>query len=229
VSLLMEADLSIFNLIWGASSLVKIVMLILLVASFASWTVIFAKRHLIQQVGEDMLIFEAEFWGTDDLTELYNHVVQEPSGKDNAMQAVFESGFREYMRLREHPGLMASEILGGSERAMKVALGRNLEALEAGLPKLATIGSVSPYIGLFGTVWGIMNSFQALGNVSQATLAMVAPGISEALIATAMGLFAAIPAVIGFNHFSTKIDQICGRSELFVEEFLAILQRQAKD
>jgi biopolymer transport protein TolQ len=225
----METDLSIFNLIWGASSLVKIVMLILLMASFASWTVIFDKRRLVRQVAEDILIFEAEFWGAEDLTELYNHVAQEPSDKNNVMQAVFESGFREYMRLREHPELLTSEILGGAERAMKVALGRNLEALEIDLPKLATIGSVSPYIGLFGTVWGIMNSFQALGNVNQATLAMVAPGISEALIATAMGLLAAIPAVIGFNQFSTKIDQIYSRSELFIEEFLAILQRQAKD
>lgn len=225
----METDLSIFSLIWGASSLVKVVMLLLLGASFVSWSIIFAKRHLIQQVREDMLIFEAEFWGTDDLTELYDTVSQDSSSKDNTMQSVFEAGFREFMRLREQPGLLPSEILSGSERAMKVALGRSLEALEAGLPKLATIGSVSPYIGLFGTVWGIMNSFQALGNVNQATLAMVAPGISEALIATAMGLFAAIPAVIGFNSFSTKIDHIYGRSELFIEEFLAILQRQAKD
>ena len=224
----METDLSIFSLIWGASSLVKVVMLLLLGASFVSWAIIFAKRHLIQQVREDMLIFEAEFWGTEDLTELYNTISQDSSGKGNVMQSVFEAGFREFMRLREQQGLLSSEILSGSERAMKVALGRSLEALETDLPKLATIGSVSPYIGLFGTVWGIMNSFQALGNVNQATLAMVAPGISEALVATAMGLFAAIPAVIGFNSFSTRIDHIYGRSELFIEEFLAILQRQAK-
>ena len=167
------------------------------------------------------------FWSGVDLRELYSELVQEDNL--NSIENLFVVGFREYTRLADQAGADAEAIMQGVQRAMRVALMREESRLETHLPFLATVGSTSPYVGLFGTVWGIMNSFQALGNVHQATLAMVAPGISEALVATAMGLFAAIPAVVAFNRYSTAIDQIYGRSELFIEEFLAIIRRQAKE
>ena len=145
------------------------------------------------------------------------------------MEKIFESGFKEFLKLRKKENLDSGDILDGAQRAMKVAIDRELEVFEARLPTLATVGSVSPYIGLFGTVWGIMNSFQSLSNVHQATLALVAPGIAEALVATAMGLFAAIPAVIAYNRFSSELDRIQGKYEIFVEEFLAILRRQVNN
>ncbi len=172
--------------------------------------------------------FEDEFWSTEDLTRLFNRVAAHAEDA-TGMERIFESGFREFARLRKRGGLEATDILDGAQRAMKVTVNREMEALEANLPTLATIGSTSPYVGLFGTVWGIMNSFQALGNVHQATLAMVAPGISEALVATAMGLFAAIPAVVAYNRFASDIDRVFGRYDIFAEEFLAILRRQAHD
>ena len=224
----MEADLSIANLILGASPLVMFVMLVLLVASVASWALIFAKRRQMLKAKREAQAFEDEFWSTEDLTALFNRVSKQDEAV-TGMERIFESGFREFARLRKHGGLDATDILDGAQRAMKVAVSRELEALEASLPTLATVGSVSPYIGLFGTVWGIMNSFQALGNVHHATLAMVAPGISEALVATAMGLFAAIPAVIAYNRFSSDIDRIFGRYDIFHEEFLSILRRQVHD
>lgn len=223
----MSTDLSIASLILGASLLVKLVMLALLVASLASWALIFSKRRQMRLARRDMQAFEDEFWSSEDLTGLYNRVA---SGPDAAgMAKVFEAGFREFARLRKHGGLDGGDILDGAQRAMKVAVTRELEALEANLPTLATVGSVSPYVGLFGTVWGIMNSFQSLGNVHQATLAMVAPGISEALVATAMGLFAAIPAVVAYNRYASQIDRTYSRYDIFVEEFLAILRRQVHD
>lgn len=224
----MQTDLSIASLILGASLLVKFVMLLLLGASIASWAQIFGKRRQMQIAKREIQEFESEFWSTEDLTRLFNRVAARP---DNAtgMERIFESGFREFARLRKRGGLDTTDILDGAQRAMKVTVNRELEALEANLPMLATIGSISPYVGLFGTVWGIMNSFQALGNVHQATLAMVAPGISEALVATAMGLFAAIPAVVAYNRFASDIDRIFGRYDIFAEEFLAILRRQAHD
>ena len=224
----MHSDLSIASLILGASLLVKFVMLILAIASVASWALIFSKRREMRQAKQEMEAFEDEFWSSEDLTKLYNEVSS--SGEEAAgMARIFEAGFREFARLRKRDGLESTDILDGAQRAMKVAVSRELEVLETNLPTLATVGSVSPYIGLFGTVWGIMNSFQALGNVHQATLAMVAPGISEALVATAMGLFAAIPAVIGYNRFASDIDRIFGRYDIFVEEFLSILRRQVHD
>ncbi|MGB1885338.1 MAG: protein TolQ [Gammaproteobacteria bacterium] len=224
----MHSDLSIASLILGASLLVKFVMLILVIASVASWALIFSKRREMRQAKQEMEAFEDEFWSSEDLTKLYNEVSS--SGEEAAgMARIFEAGFREFARLRKRDGLESTDILDGAQRAMKVAVSRELEVLETNLPTLATVGSVSPYIGLFGTVWGIMNSFQALGNVHQATLAMVAPGISEALVATAMGLFAAIPAVIGYNRFASDIDRIFGRYDIFVEEFLSILRRQVHD
>lgn len=224
----METDLSIANLILGASALVKFVMLILLSASVASWTLIFSKRRQMQIAKREIQEFEDEFWSTEDLTRLFNRVAAHAEDA-TGMERIFESGFREFARLRKRGGLDTTDILDGAQRAMKVTVNRELEALENHLPTLATIGSISPYVGLFGTVWGIMNSFQSLANVHQATLAMVAPGISEALVATAMGLFAAIPAVVAYNRFASDIDRIFGRYDIFAEEFLAILRRQAHD
>ena len=224
----METDLSIANLILGASALVKFVMLLLLAASVSSWTLIFSKRRQMQIAKREIASFEDEFWSTEDLTRLFNRVAAHAADA-TGMERIFESGFREFARLRKRGGLDATDILDGAGRAMKVTVNRELESLENHLPTLATIGSISPYVGLFGTVWGIMNSFQSLGNVHQATLAMVAPGISEALVATAMGLFAAIPAVVAYNRFASDIDRIFGRYDIFAEEFLAILRRQAHD
>jgi len=223
-----HTDLSIAALILGASLLVKLVMLLLLSASVASWALIFSKRRQILAAKREIQEFEDEFWSTEDLTRLFNRVAAAPDDA-SGMERIFESGFREFARLRKRGGLDATDILDGAQRAMRVTVNRELEALDASLPTLATVGSVSPYVGLFGTVWGIMNSFQALGNVHQATLAMVAPGISEALVATAMGLFAAIPAVIAYNRFASDIDRIFGRYDIFLEEFLAILRRQVHD
>jgi biopolymer transport protein TolQ len=222
----MQGDLSIAGLIWNASLLVKFVMLILLGASVASWTLIFSKRRAIRRARLAAEEFEDRFWASDDLAVLYQRITsgrKRPEG----MEKIFEAGFKEYARLRKREGIQAMDVVEGSQRAMRVAQGREMEGLEANLPFLATVGSVSPYIGLFGTVWGIMNSFQALGNVHQATLAMVAPGISEALIATAMGLFAAIPAVVAYNRYASDVDRMYSRYEIFTEEFSSILQRQA--
>ena len=222
----MQTDMSIASLVLNASWLVKFVMLILLFASVWSWTLIFGKRSLIRKTRKAAEDFENRFWSAEDLTALYNRINQ--GGREaRGMEKIFEAGFKEFARLRKREGIDPMAILEGSQRAMRVALSREIEELENNLPFLATVGSVSPYIGLFGTVWGIMNAFQALGNVHQATLAMVAPGISEALVATAMGLFAAIPAVIGYNRYANDIDRLYNRYDIFLEEFSSILQRQA--
>lgn len=222
----MQADLSITSLILHASLLVKFVMLVLLIASLWSWTIIFAKRQALRRARRAALDFEDRFWSSEDLTALYSRIVNARQGAVG-MERVFEAGFKEFARLRKRDGMEPMAVLSGAQRAMRVALGKEIDALETSLPFLATVGSVSPYIGLFGTVWGIMNAFQALGNVHSATLAMVAPGISEALIATAMGLFAAIPAVIFYNRYSNDVDRLFSRYDTFVEEFSSILQRQA--
>ena len=221
----MQADLSIASLILGASLLVKLVMLVLLGASVASWTLVFSKRREILLARRAAQQFEDQFWAAEDLTALFNRLSNQRSRGDGT-QRMFEAGFKEFARLRKKDGLPPDMVLEGSQRAMRIALSRELQALESNLPTLATVGSVSPYIGLFGTVWGIMNSFRGLSNAHQATLAMVAPGISEALVATAMGLFAAIPAVIFYNRFASEIDRLSSRYEIFLEEFSAILQRQ---
>ncbi len=221
----MHTDLSIASLILGASLLVKVVMLLLLVASVASWALVFRKRSELNLAKRAAKTFEDQFWASEDLTALFNRISSQRRHSDG-MQRMFEAGFKEFARLRKKDGIAPEMVLDGSQRAMRIALSRELEELEANLPMLATVGSVSPYIGLFGTVWGIMNSFRGLSNVHQATLAMVAPGISEALIATAMGLFAAIPAVIFYNRFASEIDRIATRYDIFLEEFSAILQRQ---
>jgi biopolymer transport protein TolQ len=221
----MHADLSIASLILGASLLVKFVMLSLLLASIASWALVFRKRREILDARRTAKAFEDQFWSAEDLTALFNRINAQ-RGTSDGLQRIFESGFKEFARLRKRDGIPPEMVLEGSQRAMRIAVNRELEELEANLPMLATVGSVSPYIGLFGTVWGIMNSFRGLSNAGQATLAMVAPGISEALVATAMGLFAAIPAVIFFNRFSSEIERLTTRYEIFAEEFAAILQRQ---
>ncbi len=221
----MTADLSLPHLILNASLVVQLVMLLLLVVSLASWTMIFMKRGVLKEARRTADEFEQRFWSGEDLNALYNQVARrhELSG----MEAIFESGFKEFARLRKQSGADPMAVLAGAQRSMRVALGREVDALEVHLSFLATVGSTSPYVGLFGTVWGIMNSFIALGNVHQATLALVAPGIAEALIATAMGLFAAIPAVIAYNSFANDVERLHNRYDAFLEEFSTILQRQA--
>jgi len=221
----MHADLSIASLILGASLLVKLVMLALLLASVASWALVIRKRRELKDAKRVAKSFEDQFWSAEDLTALFNRISQQRHASDG-LQRIFEAGFREFARLRKKDGIAPEMVLEGAQRAMRIAVSRELEELEANLPMLATVGSVSPYIGLFGTVWGIMNSFRGLSSVHQATLAMVAPGISEALVATAMGLFAAIPAVIFYNRFASEIDRLTTRYEIFAEEFASILQRQ---
>jgi len=219
-------DLSILSLITNASVLVQLVMLLLLIVSLMSWNIIFQKRKMLVHARQQADEFEERFWSGGDLSSLYNQVTTGRHG-DSGMSVIFEAGFKEFARLRKQDGIDPRAVLEGSQRAMRVALSREIDKLELHLSFLATVGSTSPYVGLFGTVWGIMNSFRALGNVKQATISMVAPGIAEALVATAMGLFAAIPAVIGFNKFNTEMERLIGRYDAFLEEFSSILQRQA--
>ena len=222
----MNTDLSLVELVMNASLLVQLVMLLLMAASVVSWTMIFLKRTALKRARDAANSFEDEFWSGKDLVTIYNRI-NDPKREATGMELIFLSGFKEFARLRNHSGLDSQSVLEGTQRAMRVALSRELDQLEVHLSFLATVGSTSPYVGLFGTVWGIMNSFRALGNVHQATLAMVAPGIAEALIATAMGLFAAIPAVIAYNRYANDVERLTNRYDTFVEEFSTILQRQA--
>ena len=221
----MTADLSLLELVLNASILVQLVMLLLLVASLMSWTMIFRKHSTVKRARLSAEAFEEQFWSGQDLVSMFNRI-NANAYDATGMERIFHSGFKEFARLRAQSGIEASAILDGSERAMRIALSREVELLELHLSFLATVGSTSPYVGLFGTVWGIMNSFRALGNVSQATLALVAPGIAEALIATAMGLFAAIPAVIAYNRYANDVERLHNRYDTFIEEFAAILRRQ---
>jgi len=223
-----SADLSIIHLITGASFVVQLVMFILVLASVLSWTVIFSKWKLLKAAKENADEFEDKFWSAHDLSDLYNKSVknEKPLGS-NGLETIFEAGFREFAKLRKDENLSPKVIMDGVQRSMRVSLNREVDALENHLPFLATVGSTSPYVGLFGTVWGIMNSFRALGSAKQATLGMVAPGISEALIATAIGLFAAIPAVIAYNRYVNHVDRLTNRYDAFFHEFSNILQRQA--
>jgi len=219
-----NADLSMITLVSEASFLVKLVMLSLLAISLYSWLLIFRKREELSQAKIDADSFEDKFWSGNELNKLYENIASSPL-PSRGMEGIFEVGFKEFVRLKKsapEPGL----VLEGAQRVMRISLAREIDQLEMSLPFLATAGSISPYIGLFGTVWGIMNSFRALGNVQQATLAMVAPGIAEALIATAMGLFAAIPAVIAYNRYSHEVERLINRYDTFLEEFSSILQRQ---
>jgi biopolymer transport protein TolQ len=220
----MIGDHSALDLILQASLIVQFVMALLVGASVVSWAIIFRKRQLLktERVASDQ--FEEQFWSGGDLSGLYKSL---EAGSPKGMAGVFVAGFREFSRLRKQAGIGAGELLEGSRRAMRVAQLRETDRLEENLSTLATIGSTSPYVGLFGTVWGIMSAFQGLGNVQQATLAMVAPGIAEALIATAMGLFAAIPAVIAYNRYADQVGRLELRYDAFMEEFSTILQRHA--
>lgn len=224
----MSTDLSIIHLITGASFIVQLVMLILVLASVFSWTVIFSKWRLLSAAKLNAEEFEERFWNSHDLSELYNQTSKvEKAPGSSGLETIFESGFREFAKLRKDENLSPNIIMEGVQRSMRVSLNREIDAMENHLPFLATVGSTSPYVGLFGTVWGIMNSFRALGTAKQATLGMVAPGISEALIATAIGLFAAIPAVIAYNRYVHQVDRLTSRYDAFYEEFTNILQRQA--
>ncbi len=223
----MTTDMSILSLVMGASFPVQVVLFILLAASFASWSIIFTKRRLIRRTKAASDDFEASFWSGGDLNTLYRAASRQKGGS-SGMASIFESGFREFNRISQQGEVEPDKIVEECRRAMRVSQMREVDRLEENLATLATIGSTSPYVGLFGTVWGIMNSFRALGNVQSATLAMVAPGIAEALVATAMGLFAAIPAVIAFNRYADKVARLEIRYDGFMEEFSSILQRHSR-
>lgn len=220
-------DTSLLGLVTGASVLVQIVMLILLLASMLSWYFIFLKIFMLRRAAHLAERFEKQFWSGTDLNDLYQRAVDARTG-GGSLQRIFEAGFREFVKLRKQSGMEVSVVMDGVRRAMRATYQREMERLESYLSFLASVGSVTPYIGLFGTVWGIMNSFRGLSSnvAQQATLAAVAPGIAEALIATAMGLFAAIPAVVAYNHFAGGINRLATRFESFMEEFSNILQRQ---
>ncbi|MEN9762844.1 MAG: MotA/TolQ/ExbB proton channel family protein [Pseudomonadota bacterium] len=223
----MQNELSIISLIAEASLLVQLVMALLVAISVASWTVIFRKLFVVRDARRATDTFEAEFWRDRDLGVLYQQV-QDKKRDHGSLARIFESGMSEFLKVRhQKPGDIGA-MLDGSRRAMRAAYQREMDALESNLAFLASAGSVSPYIGLFGTVWGIMNSFRGLANVQQATLASVAPGIAEALVATAIGLFAAIPAVVAYNRLSHDMDRLSSRFETFIEEFSNILQRRAR-
>ena len=222
----MNTDLSFINLISHASLLVQLVMLLLLVLSVLSWAIVIQKYQLLKSVRQKITSFEKQFWSGGDISGIYKKLVQ-GSKKLIGIEAVFSAGFAEFARLKRQ-GMESSLLVSGTERAIRVALSREQDRLDEHNDFLATVGSVSPYIGLFGTVWGIMNAFIGLGNAHNATLAMVAPGIAEALIATAMGLFAAIPSVVAYNRFSNDVDKAIIRMENFSDEFINILQRQIK-
>lgn len=219
-------DLSLLHLIIHASLPVQGVMAILLIASMLSWWYIFIKLFALRRAQRSTDRFEREFWAGGDINAMYQRVAAEREGAGE-LERIFEAGFREFMKLRRQAGLSLNVIIDGTRRAMRATYQREVDGLESHLSFLATVGSVSPYVGLFGTVWGIMLAFQGLATVAQATLAQVAPGIAEALIATAMGLFAAIPAVVGYNRYTHDIDRLTNRMESFMEEFSNILQRQA--
>jgi biopolymer transport protein TolQ len=221
----MNQDFSIVTLVLHASFVVQIVMAGLLVASLASWTVIFGKLFGLRKVRAANDEFEREFWAGRNLNELYNDATQKSAR--SPMERIFASGMREFFKLREKRVADTGALLDGARRAMRASFQRELDAIESNLSFLASVGSVSPYVGLFGTVWGIMHAFIGLSNLQQVTLATVAPGIAEALVATAIGLFAAIPAVIAYNRFARDIDRIAIQLESFIEEFSNILQRNA--
>ncbi len=218
-------DLSILSLVTHASLVAQLVMGLLLCVSFVSWYYIFGKMLAVRDARRETDTFERLFWSRGDLNALYNDATS-ARHKTGTLERIFEAGFRDFSKLRGQRA-DGQALVDGARRAMRATCQREIDQLEAHLAFLATVGSVSPYVGLFGTVWGIMNSFRGLANVSQATLASVAPGIAEALVATAIGLFAAIPAVVAYNRYAHDIDRLAIRFESFIEEFLNILQRQA--
>ena len=219
-------DLDIWTLIVNASVVVKVVLVILLAVSFMSWMFIFQKWFAIRRTVEQTLKFEREFWGGGNLNELYQGAVNNRHSI-GSLERIFEAGFREFAKLRGQKGSDPSDMVDGARRAMRATFQREMDHVERHLAFLASTGSVSPYVGLFGTVWGIMHAFRSLANVQAATLAQVAPGIAEALVATAIGLFAAIPAVVAYNRYSHDVERLANRFESFMEEFSNILHRQA--
>ncbi|MEJ6004135.1 protein TolQ [Paucibacter sp. AS339] len=221
----MNQDLSIVSLIAHASLAVQLVIAALLIVSLASWSVIFGKLISLSRIKTGNETFEQEFWSGKNLNDLYNGVATKTNGAP--LERIFASGMREFLKLRERRVTEAGALLDGARRAMRASFQRELDAMESNLSFLASVGSVSPYVGLFGTIWGIMHAFVGLSNVQQVTLATVAPGIAEALVATAIGLFAAIPAVLAYNRFARQIDRSAITLESFIEEFSNILQRNA--
>jgi biopolymer transport protein TolQ len=222
-----QTTVSVIALFKDASLLVQILILMLFVVSMISWTMIFRKWFVVKNAYREADRFEDKFWSGGNVNQIYADMSRKDALPVSGIGNLFVSGFREYSRLDKQKGLPTDQLLEAVQRSMRVALRREIDYLETNLPFLATVGSISPYVGLFGTVWGIMNSFRALSLVQQATLAHVAPGIAEALITTAMGLFAAIPAVIAYNRYVNDVERLISRYEIFMEEFASILQRQA--
>jgi biopolymer transport protein TolQ len=218
-------DISILGLIAEATLVVQLVMLLLAAASVYSWTIIFRKAQMLKRAQSDVVRFEKDFWSGGDLATLYRGI--EARGDIDGIEGIFHAGFREFARMRQQGVTAAHVLLDGSRRSMKAQQIKELDRLEYSLSTLATVGSTSPYVGLFGTVWGIMHAFIGLGAVQQATLATVAPGIAEALIATAIGLVAAIPAVVAYNRFADQVGRLELRYDAFMEEFTTILQRHS--
>jgi len=225
----LEEQLSLLDLVWNASFTVQMVMAILLLVSIISWYMIVNRFLYFRDAHDEMYRFEERFWSGIDLSQLYREGNERASDGQAilGMESIFRAGFKEFSRLAQQPEMDSEAVIEGSRRAMRVAVMREEERLERHLAFMASVGSTSPYIGLFGTVWGIMHSFRGLANSTQATLATVAPGISEALIATAMGLFAAIPAVLAYNRFSARVEVFSNRYDTFTDEFSGILSRQA--
>ena len=223
----MNQDLSIIELVMHASVVVQIVLVLLLVVSLASWSIIFGKAIGLKRLKGDNEEFDREFWAGRTLQELYQDASR-ASGPPSPQERIFAAGMREFLKLRERRVVDVASLLDGSRRAMRASYQREMDVIEARLDFLGSVGSVSPYIGMFGTVWGIMNAFTGLSSMQQVTLATVAPGIAEALVATAIGLFAAIPAVLAYNNFSRDIDRIATHLESFIEEFSNILARNTQ-
>lgn len=219
-------DLSFIHLISNASVLVQLVLGLLLAVSLLSWWYIFLKMFTIRRENRLTEEFEEEFWHNKNLNELYKYSSGSAWVEQGALERIFAAGFAEFVKLKKQHGVDASAVMDGTRRAMRATYQREVDRLESHLAFLASVGSVSPYVGLFGTVWGIMNAFRGLANVGQATLAHVAPGIAEALVATAMGLFAAIPAVVAYNRYAHQINRLATRFDSFTEEFSNVLQRQ---
>jgi biopolymer transport protein TolQ len=221
----MNSGLNIFELLRDASVPVLFVLIVLVLFSFMSWIIIIRKYWQLKGAMSNAVEFEERFWSGADLAQLFREVSNN-GGDNGGMENIFESGFREFVRQRQRRGLDMRTVVEGSERAMRVAGTKEIGSLERNLEFLANVGSISPYVGLFGTVWGIMGAFQGLGEMKDVTIAVVAPHISEALIATAMGLFAAIPAVWAYNRYANKVERVASRYEVFQEEFSSVLQRQ---
>jgi len=222
----MSEELSILSLVLQAGPVVQLVMATLVLASVFSWVVIFQRTRVLSRAQKHARLFEDTFWSGAELVGLYKQVANSPNLI--GLEAVFKAGFQEFTRLRQDVRSDPDAVMEGVHRAMRVARAKEEERLEAHLPFLATVGSISPYIGLFGTVWGIMNAFRGLSNVGQATLAQVAPGIAEALVATAMGLFAAIPAVLAYNHFVRDVERLTSSYDSGIDEISNVLQRSIK-